>query len=231
VAAAFGGLAPVLGAVLQEAIDLAVILNALRARSSGRGAPQPSAQSVAAGVDVLTEHHALRAGTARIREVADELGRIPPGQARVALQEVRRFVDQQLLPHERAEEQVFYPAAAPYIGGQAVVQARRMHAEVAHLARLFGRMLDDLSAEGPTSEEQAGLRRVLYGLHAVLVLHRAAEEEDSVSVVVDTPPGEGDQRAATEAGAERGLVRASTAGGTSSMGTCTESTKAADTLS
>ena len=75
----------------------------------------------------------------------------------------------------------------------------RGHLEIAHLARLFSRLAGELGAgdgmprpaasqaaaeavEGQASEPIAGedlrdLRRLLYGLHAVLRLHFAQEEE------------------------------------------------------
>ena len=75
----------------------------------------------------------------------------------------------------------------PYVGGdETVVAARRQHAEVAHLARVLGGMIDDLDPAGPAEEGLPGLRRVLYGLHAVLILHRA-EEEERLSRVVEEP--------------------------------------------
>jgi hypothetical protein len=63
----------------------------------------------------------------------------------------------------------------------------RMHAEVAHLARVLGRMVDDAGADGPAGEDLPGLRRILYGLHAVLSLHRASEESEHLTRVVDEP--------------------------------------------
>jgi hypothetical protein len=38
-------------------------------------------------------------------------------------------------------------------------------------------LLADLPAEGPTVEDRVDLRRVMYGLHAILRLHFAQEEE------------------------------------------------------
>jgi hypothetical protein len=184
--AAFGFLAPVAGALVQEGIDVAVILNALRAHSGIRE-QRPSAMAVTAGRRVLEEHTALRRGTARLRSVADELGLVPPATAHAHLLEVQRFLNEDLLPHEHAEERDLYPAVAPYVGGEeTVVAARRQHAEVAHLARVLGGMIDDLDPAGPAEEVLPGLRRVLYGLHAVLILHRA-EEEERLSRVVEEP--------------------------------------------
>jgi hypothetical protein len=41
----------------------------------------------------------------------------------------------------------------------------------------FGHLLSDLPPEGPSPEDLVDLRRVLYGLHAILRLHFAQEEE------------------------------------------------------
>lgn len=53
----------------------------------------------------------------------------------------------------------------------------RAHIEIAHLSRVYGSLLDDLPAGGPDPEDLMDLRRVLYGLHAILRLHFAQEEE------------------------------------------------------
>jgi heavy metal translocating P-type ATPase len=181
--AALGGLVPVVGAVVQEAIDVAVILNALRAHAGRREVRAPEA-AVAAGRHVLDAHVAIRRGTAELRRLADELGRMAPATARARLEGARRFLLDQLLPHEAEEERSLYPAVGPYIGGEeAVVAARREHAEVAHLVRVLNGMIETLEPDGPTDDELIGLRRVLYSLHAVLSLHRSGEEERLSRVV------------------------------------------------
>jgi iron-sulfur cluster repair protein YtfE (RIC family) len=173
----------VVGAVVQEAIDVAVILNALRARG-GREEPRPSVEALNAGRQVLDEHVAMQHDTAQLRRLADELGRVPRAAARMRLEVVRRFMQDELLPHEQEEEQHLYPAVARYIGGpESVAVARREHAEVAHLARVLSGMIDALDPDGPDDEELIGLRRVLYSLYAVVSLHRAAEEERLIAVM------------------------------------------------
>ena len=182
-AAALGGLVPVVGAVVQEAIDVAVILNALRAHGGPRE-PHPPEAALEAGRRVLDAHAAIRRGTADLRRIADELGRVPPALARAHLEAGRRFLVDELLPHEADEERTLYPAVGPYIGGEeAVVAARREHAEVAHLVRVLNGMIETLEPGGPTDDEVIGLRRVLYSLHAVLSLHRSGEEERLSRVV------------------------------------------------
>jgi hypothetical protein len=51
------------------------------------------------------------------------------------------------------------------------------HHEIHRLTRLFGRLIAHLPPEGPAAEDLRDLRRSLYGLHAILTLHFAQEEE------------------------------------------------------
>jgi hypothetical protein len=53
----------------------------------------------------------------------------------------------------------------------------RAHMEIEHLGRVFGHLLDDVPDPGPGPDDLVDLRRVLYGLHAILRLHFAQEEE------------------------------------------------------
>jgi iron-sulfur cluster repair protein YtfE (RIC family) len=162
---------------------VAVVLNALRARG-GREEPRPSEDAQSAGREVLVQHAAMERDTVSLRRLADELGRMPRAIARSRLEEVRRFLRDELLPHEQEEERHLYPVVARYIGGpESVAVARREHAEVAHLARVFSGMIDALDPDGPEDEELIGLRRVLYSMYAVLSLHRSAEEERLIAVV------------------------------------------------
>jgi len=50
-----------------------------------------------------------------------------------------------------------------------------------------GGLLDELGPAGPEPEDLADLRRILYGLHAILRLHFAQEEEAYLSLL--TEPG------------------------------------------
>ena len=51
------------------------------------------------------------------------------------------------------------------------------HHEIQRLTRLYARLVDRLPNDGPGPEDRRDLRRALYGLHAILVLHFAQEEE------------------------------------------------------
>ena len=72
VAAAFGYVTPVAGALIQEAIDVAVILNALRALAPPRAFDQPPMSEAAATV-LREDHEHLEASLERLRQIADAL--------------------------------------------------------------------------------------------------------------------------------------------------------------
>jgi iron-sulfur cluster repair protein YtfE (RIC family) len=197
VAAAAGYLPPVAGALLQEAIDVAVILNALRALSGGRQRPHPEEEEL--GRRYRAEHGLLLPDVDRLRTVADRLDEMPPQEVRRELADLRRFLDERLVPHEQTEDAILYPLVARAMGGEdPTASMSRAHLEIAHLVRLFGRLVDELPAgEVPTDELPAGeppplapddlrdLRRILYGLHAVLRLHFAQEDEQYLPLLED----------------------------------------------
>ena len=62
----------------------------------------------------------------------------------------------------------------------------RAHVEIAHLIRRLGRVLDDIDPDGPDDDDIIELRRLLYGLHAILQLHFAQEDEGYLSLADDT---------------------------------------------
>jgi heavy metal translocating P-type ATPase len=182
-AAAVGHLPPVSGAVLQEGIDLLVILNALRALA---GAPARLVQRAqdTVGQQFRAEHRQLLAGVRKIRRVADRLDQIPPEQAMCELDAVYTFLIKDLLPHDAAEDAHVYPLIAKLVGGDdptAIMD--RAHMEITHLVNLLGRLLEDIPGGGPDADDTKELRRILYGLDAVLRLHFAQEEESYFALI------------------------------------------------
>jgi iron-sulfur cluster repair protein YtfE (RIC family) len=166
------------GAVLQEAIDVAVILNALRALHvhGPREGREPLTQ-VQLGA-LKQEHDELSPILERVRFTADRLAIVPGHEIAAELSDLNELLREQLLPHERQDDVQVYPAVARLIGGDdPLATMSRMHREIYHLARLLSRMAQDLPPEGPDPEALVELQRVLYGLDAILKLHFAQEEE------------------------------------------------------
>jgi heavy metal translocating P-type ATPase len=174
---ALGWFGPVAGALIQEAIDVASILNSLRAIGGGvRSGPAGPATDVADRF--RREHREFAPELQRIRSVADRLEEMPGDQAGRELEAVRVFIAERLPQHEEEEEAAVYPVVARLMGGEDPMSSMaRAHVEIAHLGRMFQQLLDDLPPDGPTPDDLMDLRRVLYGLHAILRLHFAQEEE------------------------------------------------------
>jgi heavy metal translocating P-type ATPase len=190
VAAAFGLLPPTLGALLQEAIDTAVILNALRARGGHLG-PTFDARAGAVARRFAAEHETLRPELKRMREVADALG-VAPAAAVASAQSLHRFLVEDLLPHETAEDRVLYPVVDRVLGGQEpTATMSRSHAEISRLIRRIGRVLDELDADQPDPVEIEELRRLLYSLYAIVELHFDQEDEGYFSLF-DSSEGSSD---------------------------------------
>ncbi len=144
--AAFGWLTPVAGALTQEAIDVAVILNALRAlvpaRTFGHTA-MPSATATA----LRQEHEHLDAALDRLREIADALDDAEPASAVTLIEEANDIIARQIVVHERADEATVYPRLARFLTDSHGLGAMsRAHREILHLARLIDRLATDLDA-------------------------------------------------------------------------------------
>jgi heavy metal translocating P-type ATPase len=223
VVAALGHLPPTWGALLQEAIDVVVIVNALRALQPAGAPARLTAESDALARRFQAEHLALRGELDRIRIAADRIDPTDPVGSIAGVRAAHRFLVEELGPHEDAEDRELYPTLAATLGGHdPTATMSRAHVEIAHLIRRLGRVLADLAptpsadiAEAardaqaqahartqthahahaqanPTLDEHdaAELRRLLYGVHAILVLHFAQEDESYLSLA-DDAPGDG----------------------------------------
>lgn len=174
---AFGLLVPIAGAIVQEAIDVFAILNALRALR-GDGQQRRPSPGTDVGERFRAEHREFVPEVQRIRTAADRLGEMTPAETREELEAVRRFILERLPEHEEEEESIVYPVVAAAMGGEDPLSSmNRAHVEIAHLGRVYRQLIDDLPVEGPSADDLMDLRRVLYGLHAILRLHFAQEEE------------------------------------------------------
>ena len=188
-AAAAGLLPAVWGALLQEGIDVAVILNALRALRPGAGGTRLAAADAALTRRFQGEHETIRAAIEQLRVVADTLGLSAPGEAMTRVKDAHRLLVEQIEPHEQAEEAELYPALDRLLGGtEPTATMSRAHAEITHQIRRLGQLIDDIGDDPPDDADLADLRSLLYGLHAILRLHTAQEDESYLSLGDDTAP-------------------------------------------
>ncbi|MBW4053353.1 MAG: heavy metal translocating P-type ATPase [Proteobacteria bacterium] len=176
--AAAGYIAPIDGALLQEAIDVLVILNALRALGGRTVAAPSSPEMTGLAQSLARSHRALRPKVGELVALAVHLDALQPGEARQRLEQVHRMLESELLPHEDEEQRTAYPLIEKLLAGEnptgPLVQT---HYEIRRLSRLYGRLVKQLPPSGPTTEDLPDIRRLLYGLHAILSLHFAQEDE------------------------------------------------------
>ncbi|RQS21422.1 heavy metal translocating P-type ATPase [Burkholderia sp. Bp8998] len=175
--AAAGFLQPIAGALIQEAIDVVVIVNALRVLL----VRPRSTDARLTDVDVeqlKREHTALSPLLDRIRDLAD---RMPQLSAATLTDELARLIDsldERLLPHERADDRDVYTRLAPLLGGEDPLAAMSgAHREIFRMVRSLRQMAADAPRDGPDAMQVQAMQRLLYGLEAVVRLHCAQEEE------------------------------------------------------
>ena len=183
VVAALGFLPPAVGAVAQEVIDVLAIGIALRAVGPGKVHTIAMAPAdIATALRLRAEHDAVLPLIEQIRSVADGLSNRDSNLAPVHTLLDR--LEGELLPHERADEQLLVPLVDRALGGtDATAAMSRTHAEIEHQVSRLRRLLMGLEIETVQPEDVVELRRLLYGLYAVLRLHNAQEEEGAFSLV------------------------------------------------
>ncbi len=188
--AAAGLLPAVAGALLQELIDLTVIANALRAlRTRGVGSPALDENTENLLRRFSAEHDRMRGDLRVLGAAAHELYEGRSAEALPLLRRADAFVQEVLLPHERAEDRNLYPAlAAPLGSTEATATMSRMHAEISSLARrLHAHVL--LAEKGNSLDAQReDLLACLYGLDELLSVHFAAEEENYFTLLPEELP-------------------------------------------
>jgi heavy metal translocating P-type ATPase len=176
-AAAMGYLPPVAGAVLQELIDVAVILNALRALAPHPALLQTRPLTTDAAQQLNDEHARLHPLLQQLAALARGLPQLQHAQQLEELARLDAMLTQQLLPHEKMEEQHVYPAMAQVLGGEDPLAAlSRSHQEIFKLSRKLAMQIAALPR--PASQlEILELQRTLYSLDTVLQLHFVQEDE------------------------------------------------------
>lgn len=172
-----GYLPPFSGAVLQEVIDVAVILNALRAL---RLSPAKSTNSLPATEVARLQHEHVELGQYldQIRTLAATLPQLDPGKMKSELAAVVQLLAENILPHERDDDWNLYPGIARRLGGEDPLAAlSAVHREIFRTARQLDLIVREMHPSGPDSSEIREVQRLLYGLEAILRLHYSQENE------------------------------------------------------
>ncbi len=180
--AAIGLLPAVWGALLQEGIDVIVILNALRALRPPQAEMGFDEDESALARRFQSEHLVIRADLDRLLAAANAMGTMQPAEVITHARGVHQFLIEEVAPHEQAEQELLYPVLEHVLGGrEPTAPMSRAHIEILHQIRRLGALLDEIGDEEPDVEDIDEIRRLLYGLHAVLRLHTLQEEESYLS--------------------------------------------------
>jgi Hemerythrin HHE cation binding domain len=167
----------VAGALTQEVIDVAVILNALRALVPARTfghTLMPSATATA----LRQEHEHLDATLDRLREIADALDDAAPATAVTLIAEANGIIARDIVAHERADEATVYPRLARFLTDRHGLGAMsRAHREILHLARLIDRLTKDLTPADADRYLVRDAQRVIEAIESLVRLHNAQEED------------------------------------------------------
>jgi len=113
-----------------------------------------------------------------IRETADGVGEVPVTALRGRIDEIHEFLAHRLIPHAVAEGRTLYPVFREAAGAPEVtVRMNRCHVELGRFTDELERLREGLIGPELTRGQERDIRRVLYGLHAIVKGHFEEEEE------------------------------------------------------
>ena len=177
IAAALGWLAPVEGALTQEAIDVAVILNALRALGSGRGWRRRSMAPSDAEA-LRDEHRGVEKSLDRLRDIVDALEDASASDGAAMIREANAIVADTIVSHEKADETLVYPRLRRSLSsGYGLAAMSRVHRELLHLAHLLSRLSQSLSEPEVDSLLLRDGQRIIESIETIARIHNAQEED------------------------------------------------------
>lgn len=124
------------------------------------------------------EHAEILPRIDQLREVADSVGRLSQDALLKDVASVHEFLSGHLVAHAEAEEEALYPAVGEVCGAVEVTATMsREHQMIGDMIVELGDVRRRAEETGPDDDTERDLRRLLYGLHAVVKAHFAKEEE------------------------------------------------------
>ncbi len=110
--------------------------------------------------------------------VADSVGQTSIDTLRRDIDDAHDFLVHTLIPHAQAEDHVLYPVIEKVLGSpEAAAPMRRDHIEIVRMARELASIRQQITGVALGDAQVKALRRVLYGLYAVIRSHIAKENE------------------------------------------------------
>ena len=128
------------------------------------------------------EHAHLLEHVEQLRELAATLPGASPTERTDGIAEAVGFLRDRLIPHADAEERILYPAVAEILGSPAAT------ATMISDHRAIVERIDAL--ESAAGDDVIPLQELLYGLHALLVVHFRKEEDDYLPLLEERPDAE-----------------------------------------
>ena len=124
------------------------------------------------------EHKELLPHIEKLRVVADSVGDAPLDEVRRGVEDAYAFLAHHLIPHADAEERALYPVVGRLMGAQESTKTMsRDHIEVGRLTDELRGLRSALAGGSLQPAQAKALRRLLYGLYALIKVHFAKEEE------------------------------------------------------
>lgn len=127
--------------------------------------------------ELRAEHDSVRRHLDHARQIADSVGDVSVAELDQWLDHAIHTIGHQFLPHARHEERSLFTRFPDAPGGPSLATVlRRDHVE-------FAQLVDELKDARANVREPLGvdvareLRRILYGMYAIMKLHFAAEED------------------------------------------------------
>lgn len=123
------------------------------------------------------EHQELRPHIEQLREAADAVGG-PWSDVAPLVDDALGFLQHHLAPHADAEDAALYPVVQRVMRSPlATATMSRDHLEVHDLTARLRAARETVGDGDPDPSSERELRRLLYGLHALVSVHFAKEEE------------------------------------------------------
>lgn len=130
------------------------------------------------------EHRELHQEVDALQALADEIGTIPVEEIAPRLDAILVFLTGHLLAHAQAEEQVLFPVINR-VPGVSAMKETIDHVAIRRMTDELRALRQTLEAQIVTGKGEQALRRLLYGLHALVHLH-LGQEEEMFSSALDT---------------------------------------------
>jgi iron-sulfur cluster repair protein YtfE (RIC family) len=133
--------------------------------------------TVAATEPIRAEHRELAPQIDELAHTATWMSTAPAPVVREKLQDAVEFLRHHLVPHALAEEEWLYPAVEGAMQAPGATDTMRHdHDEVLRRLEALEQLRDDID-DVPSEAQRDQLAAALHGLHAIVSLHFAKEEE------------------------------------------------------